>query len=261
MISQKCERCRAYPMGWCEYDFATDTVYPVDEQMCEEREDRGMAVFDLTAFAREVHENAKAHGWWETERDAAEVRALIHSEWSEALEEDRAGRPMVWHECMDAAQEKHPVICEECSDCICKRIDNARECHAYCHKPEGIAVELMDGVIRILDYLGKEGGSTGTMDEEMFLGCTCYAADFTKEPPVEKLKLPKLVDVLHYYTAQDAKTAGAYEVDGMKGHPDLEAAAGIAMAWVMANGENPVKVMREKHAYNKTRPYKHGKKF
>lgn len=34
MISEKCKGCKAYPLGWCEYDALTDTVYPVDEKMC-----------------------------------------------------------------------------------------------------------------------------------------------------------------------------------------------------------------------------------
>lgn len=45
-------------------------------------------------FAKEVHQNAVDHGWYEAERSVAEIFALIHSEWSEALEEYRAGRPM-----------------------------------------------------------------------------------------------------------------------------------------------------------------------
>jgi NTP pyrophosphatase (non-canonical NTP hydrolase) len=37
--------------------------------------------------AREIHEIAKSHGWWEDgERNFGEIIALIHSEASEALE-------------------------------------------------------------------------------------------------------------------------------------------------------------------------------
>lgn len=40
----------------------------------------------INNFAREVHENAVAHGWWEDERNDGEAIALMHSELSEALE-------------------------------------------------------------------------------------------------------------------------------------------------------------------------------
>ena len=103
----------------------------------------------LNELAREIHENAVAHGWWESERPLYEVIALCHSELSEALEEIRAGRPAVWYD-----------------------VD----------KPEGWAVEMVDCMIRILDYLGHTGA-------------------------------------------------------------DVDA------------------ILREKHEYNKTRPYKHGNKF
>ena len=41
----------------------------------------------LNELAKEIHENAKAHGWWEKNRTLPEVLALCHSELSEALEE------------------------------------------------------------------------------------------------------------------------------------------------------------------------------
>ena len=52
----------------------------------------------VNEFAKEVHENAVAHGWWETARSFPEVAALIHSEVSEALEEWRDGNLRVlWY--------------------------------------------------------------------------------------------------------------------------------------------------------------------
>lgn len=107
---------------------------------------------NLNAWAKEIHENAVAHGWWEMERELPEILMLIVSELSEALEEARAGRPMVWHECLTT---KQPCLSNS-EDCSCWNgvfceIDDAAA------KPEGIAIEVIDALIRILDWCGKEG--------------------------------------------------------------------------------------------------------
>ena len=78
----------------------------------------------INEWAWIIHQNAVEHGWWDEERSFGDIVALCHSELSEALEEYRSGRQMVY---MGEAG-----------------------------KPEGIAVELADCMIRILDYLAHE---------------------------------------------------------------------------------------------------------
>ena len=82
----------------------------------------------IKEWAEKIHENAVNHGFWENEKSFAEIVALCHSELSEALEEDRAGKPMIYMQ------------------------DG---------KPEGKAVEMADCIIRILDWMGKENIDAG----------------------------------------------------------------------------------------------------
>ena len=96
---------------------------------------------NINEFAKEVHQNAVAHGWWDGERTTEEIIALIHSEWSEALEEARAGMPMAYQ------VQSHGIVQGRIQTDMAKWFPG--------QKPEGIGVELVDGCIRILDYLGK----------------------------------------------------------------------------------------------------------
>jgi len=79
----------------------------------------------LNEWAGTIHQNAVDHGWWDKERSFGDIIALCHTELSEALEEYRSDSYMVY-------------VGDD-------------------GKPEGIAVELVDCMIRILDYLAHEG--------------------------------------------------------------------------------------------------------
>lgn len=84
----------------------------------------------INDYVKQAHETAKAKGWHDTARSALECHMLMVSEIAEASEEVRNKKaPMYFHEPMDG-------------------------CFA---KPEGEAVELIDCVIRIFDYFGRNG--------------------------------------------------------------------------------------------------------
>lgn len=187
-------------------------------------------MLNLTDFAKEVHAVAVEHGWWEGERDESTLVSLMCCEVAEAMEEYRAGRPMVWHLCMESGGVCDMEACENWEDGSCATDDMTS-------KPEGIAVELVDGCIRILDLMAAKG-----MDFEQ--------AGYIVGGP---RTLPKLVAVLHYATAKSAESERetASWLNGC-----IEA----VREWLDEQGVDFEEVLRTKHEYNKTRPYRHGGK-
>jgi len=104
----------------------------------------------LNEWAKEVHENAVAHGWWDEPRSFGEIVALCHSELSEALEEYRSGQPLVYCDAIKTNAACSDTGENACTGAECLKCFTSR-------KPEGMAVEMIDCMIRILDWCGKEG--------------------------------------------------------------------------------------------------------
>lgn len=189
----------------------------------------------LNKFAQAVHENAVKHGWWDEERTFGEIIALCHSELSEALEELRTNRPMMYF------VETNGFVVTDMSE----RKDE---------KPEGIAVELADCIIRVLDYFGKEELDVDALMQEAMKDVMCdvpgriYAA--TLSDCISRWHL-----LLSLAYACWCKASGSH-------------AAALRMArciceikvWARENGVDMEAVLNIKHEYNKGRPYRHGGK-
>jgi len=94
---------------------------------------KGERFMKIKELQKEAHNDAKEKGWWEQERSAAEIYALIHSEISEAVECARNGEPPVWY----------------------FRGQNIEGYPQNGEKPLGELIELADVVIRILDWSQK----------------------------------------------------------------------------------------------------------
>lgn len=200
----------------------------------------------MNKFAAEVHQNAVEHGWWDEERSFGEIIALCHSELSEALEEYRAKRPMVYFvvEMDDGKGGTYLAIRED----IISEEDFAGE------KPEGIAVELADCIIRILDWFGKEEMSADDLmaEAKKLMMCDVPARIYASSLGDCIARWHLLLSLAYSCWC---RASGTY-------------ASALRMAlciceiqkWAKDNGVDMEKILDIKHEYNKGRPYRHGGK-
>ena len=109
---------------------------------------------NLTALASQIHADNRAKGFWDEPRSLCETTMLIVTELAEAVEEERAGRPSVWYG-HDAGGETIEWYEDEVAvdaHGLVRPDDNPSKGP---FKPEGIDIELVDALIRLLDLLGS----------------------------------------------------------------------------------------------------------
>lgn len=93
-------------------------------------------------FAKDVHRVSVDHGWWDNPPTFAEIIVMCHSELSEAIEEYRDRQPMVYCEKWTNLNPGAACLEEPCGGMECLRNFPDR-------KPEGVAVELGDCILRM----------------------------------------------------------------------------------------------------------------
>lgn len=218
---------------------------------------------DMNDIAKRVHDNAVVHGFWPEGRTDAEVLALIHSEWSKALEAYRDEEDMVWYSC-DAEDGRHECDGDICGNRTTDVYDDDMEpiweqgyCDGHKQRPEGIAVELIDGCIRILDTVSV-WAPTRDLGDDKFDGLISIGTKSVEQ--VKAMELPELVAFLHYLVSDAYKWVTGFAERAVATDKLMGAFAAVFL-WLRARGEDPVAILREKHEYNITRPYKHGKRI
>lgn len=217
----------------------------------------------------EVHRVAVEHGWWEKPLTFPEIIVMCHSELSEAMEEYRAGRPMVY---CDAINSNVACVEEPCGGLGCIRNFPHR-------KPEGVAVELADCILRILDYMGQVGADVEGIMKRL-PGFASYPQLTYQED--KKKPLPDLVAGCHYLLSSAYMEQRMAEMLGYKKNQKVKAAnlnhffrvrgfertarekmVGCILdilRWGKVNGVDMEEIIALKHGYNKTREYRHGGK-
>jgi hypothetical protein len=204
-----------------------------------------MSLFaQLNAKIPEIHNYAKEKGWWDSPRSTKSIYALFHSEISEAVEEAR--KPAFDPDLMDMYHiRKDTVFKNDLKEIKETPIAGVIWDGGVCvTKPEGIGVELIDMVIRVLDYMGNEGIEFRDLEYE-------------SEVNINWNDLSAFTEI-----HKNLSLAGAYAEDGMvvEEQEYLGKAIDITSLYFTSFGWNFWEVFDAKHSFNTTRERRHGNK-
>jgi len=189
---------------------------------------------DLQAYVEKVHGIAVAKGWWETfengdvqVRPSREIRMLMVTEIAEASEEVRGGKaPMYWNTPTGVVRWEDVGLGSNLS------------VGTELQKPEGEAVELIDCVIRIMDYFGA---CKWNLEEHM---SDSYHLPDRERPLETHMDIVSMISMA--YGDDEEKMLGRV--------------VKVIKEYFARKDWDFETVLKGKIQYNETRPYRHGGK-
>lgn len=192
---------------------------------------------DWNDFAKDVHQTAVDKGWWDKPVSFDDVICECLVYLAHAYEQYRRGRPNLYHLCVASGDKRNP--CDWDLGKPCPLATGELACEHRDLKPEGVAVELADCVLRLLDCAAQRGFSIAVFN-------VYVDTDFTRF----------ICSVSWQLTCINQ---AANVKDGLVcGH--INHAISLIWSWAAQEGVDLEAILRSKHEYNKTRPYRHGGK-
>ncbi len=191
-------------------------------------------------FSQEVHQNEVDKGEWDKPRTLDDVicDCLVHL--SNAYTAYQEGKPKVYHLCQPSGEKEH--ICD--LDCGGKcSIAHGDPCQYRDPKPEGVAVELADCVLRLLDYLATTDVDLSNM----------YPVKIMADGPFTSFVTDIVINLISARIDQGNDKAE-------NGCGSLRFFIERILGFAAVNNIDLESILREKHEYNKSRPYRHGGK-
>jgi hypothetical protein len=196
----------------------------------------------ITEWSQRIHELALEKGWWQDgieNRSVAEIVANFHGEISEAWEEYRAGRMALWY----SAKDGTPY-----SNAYAEELFATQPEWAYEYiKPEGFWVEIADLLIRIADTMGAYQWQCQDQETEFVISSE-HAADTPRFTATLHTAIAVIYDCKENVFQDDAAVT-------------LSETIIVCCAFARQCGVDLWSLIELKHAYNQTRPIRHGGKL
>lgn len=193
----------------------------------------------VARIARHLYAEAEEKGFWKVENAEVKHMAKIHAELSEALEEDRRGRPMLYVDDLETQERITDVA-----------IFRGR-------KPEGAAAEIADFAMMSLELARH----FMIIDDDEFDDIYSMCRDAYE--PHREWDLPGIVLILHNCLAEATAYIGSFDInEKLFGCQSLLMIVAVAECWLQEKGFQLFDIIQMKLQYNRrNRAYLHGKRY